>query len=1140
MRRRLFALTLPLLLSCLPLPAAAAGTSTGADAGKSAGADAGKSAKPAKGDASKDAASKEAGKDDKDKKDEKKWDVANPPGTWTPVSIDTTETTWSDVDISPDGKTIVFDMLGDIYAVPSEGGNARALTEGIPWDTEPRFSPDGKKIVFVSDRGGGDNLWLMSSDGSGAKAVTEEKEHLVHNPSWSADGAYIVAKKDFTTTRSIAAGEIWLFSVGGGGGLVMVERPDGPKAQKNIAEPALSPDGRYVYYSQDTTPGRVWQYDKDSTKQIFVIQRLDRKTGETDAYVAGAGGAIRPVPSRDGKSLAFVRRTPAMTSALYVKDLASGLERPIYDKLDRDLQETDGSQGNTPAYAWTPDGGSIVFWSAGKIRRVDVKTKAVTEIPVHVKAERRVAASLRFPVDVAPDAFDVKMPRWPQMSPDGSKIVFQALGKLYVRDAAAGEPKRLTSQNDHGEIYPAWSRDGLQIVYTTWNDEALGSIRVVGADGASDHAVTSQPGHYEEPQFSPDGKWIVFRKFTEGFLASGDWSMDPGIYLIPAAGGEAKLLTKSGTNPQFGATSDRVYFSDTVEETNLHLKSVNLDGVDVKTHLKSDEATEFALSPDGKWIAFGAKWNAYVAPFPITGKPVDIGSGSKAFPVKQVSKRSGEYLSWSGDSRALHWAHGPTLYTRELKDAFAFLDGAPEKLPDPVEQGVDLKFRVPADKPKGAIALKGAKIVTMKDSASKVEILDDGVVVVRGNRIEAVGPAGRVKIPADATVIDVTGKTILPGLVDVHAHGAFSNEGIVPDQNWGQLANLAFGVTTIHDPSNDTQSVFAAAELQRAGLIVAPRVFSTGTILYGAHSPGATADIDSLDDATFHVRRLKEAGAISVKSYQQPRRDQRQQILAAARDLQMMVVPEGGAKFQPNMTEIVDGHTGIEHATPLVSLYDDVRQLWSQTKVGYTPTFVVAYGGISGENYWYDRTDVWKDVKLMTFTPRFIIEPRSMRRTKAPDEHYNHIKVAEEAHRLRQKGVSIQIGAHGQRAGLAAHWEIWSMAQGGFSPWEALRGATIDGARYIGMDRDIGSIEVGKLADLAVIGGDPLKDIRDSEKVVYTMLNGRLYDATTMDQVAPDKVKRKPFFFEKEGGDTIHPATLSWIEALGEKFGWDH
>jgi len=378
-------------------------------------------------------------------------------------------------------------------------------------------------------------------------------------------------------------------------------------------------------------------------------------------------------------------------------------------------------------------------------------------------------------------------------------------------------------------------------------------------------------------------------------------------------------------------------------------------------------------------------------------------------------------------------------------------------------------------------------------------------------------------VPAGAYVVDGKGKTVIPGLVDVHWHGPFGSDGIVPQHNWVTYASLAYGVTTLHDPSNDTDTVFAASELARAGMITAPRIFSTGTILYGANAP-FTANIDSLEDARSHLRRMKAVGAFSVKSYNQPRRDQRQQVIAAARELGMMVVPEGGSLFEHNMTQVVDGHTGIEHSIPVARIYDDVRQLWKGTQVGYTPTLIVGYGGIWGENYWYDKTHVWDDKRLTGFVPREILDERSRRRVTAPDEEYNHFNNARIATELSREGVGVQVGAHGQREGLGAHWEIWMLTQGGMTPMEALRAATINGARYLGLDKDLGSLEPGKLADLVVLDANPLQDIHNSDDISIVVQNGRVYDSMTLDQIAPDKVKRAAFFFEK-GQPAFAPGT---------------
>ena len=1061
-----------------------------------------------------------------------KWNVNAPTGLTTrQVRIDVDEGTWMNVDVSRDGRMIAFDILGDIYTMPIGGGTPTRIAEGLAYEHQPRFSPDGRRIAFTSDRGGGDNIWIMNVDGSDKRQLTKEDFRLLNQPSWSPDGRFIAAKKHFTTGRSLGTGEVWLYHVSGGAGVPLVKKPN-EQHQKELGEPTYAPDGKSIYFTRNVTPGPIFEYAQNSNTALFEIQRYELETGEVTTAVAGAGGSVRPAPSPDGKKIAFVRRERAR-SKLYVKDLVSGEERKIYDDLDQDVQETWAVTGVYPNMAWTPDSRTLVFWAGGKLRRIDGNGGAATEIPFRVSDTRVVIDALHPQVEVAPDRIHTRMPRWASVSPDGRQVVFETLGKLWVKPAAGGAPRRLVRGNEEEiEAFPTWSRDGRTIAYVGWTDQGLGRIRTVAAGGGTPRQVTAQPGHYARPQFSPDGRTIVFERGQGGFLTSPRWSENPGIYRVAAAGGDPVRVAREGAAPQFGASSDRLFMIVNAAGKR-QLISTDLNGEAKHVHSTGEMVSDYQVSPDGQYLAFRQNYQAFVMPLMPGTQDVAADAKGGALPVTKVSAVGAEFIHWSGGGRRLHWSTGPTVYTA---DAAAMFGSAPpaENAPKfrPPTTGIPLSMDVAADRPSGTVALTGARIVTM--AGANGGIIDDGVIVVRGDRILAVGARGQVSIPAGAKTVDVAGKTIIPGLVDAHAHGPQGQDDLIPQQNWAQIANLAMGTTTAHDPSARAAEIFAASEMQRAGKILAPRTFSTGEIVYGAKAADVYAEINTFEDALAHVRRLKAQGAHSVKNYNQPRRDQRQMVVAAGQREGMEVVPEGGSLFTMDISLIQDGNATLEHNLPVEIFYDDVVSLWTQTKTNYTPTLVVSYGGLAGDPYWRQHMDVWRHPLLSRHAPPALLAAQNVRRTMAPEEDFVDDDTAREAKKLADRGVQVAIGAHGQQAGLGPHWEMWSFVRGGWSPVEALRAGTIAAATSLGYQRDVGSLEAGKLADLVVLDADPTIDIRNSDKVHRVMLGGRLYDPVTMNEVVTGTRARAPYWWEGQGAGSGAAVTTSESHGHGD------
>ncbi|MCH7904324.1 MAG: PD40 domain-containing protein [Armatimonadetes bacterium] len=1042
-------------------------------------------------------------------------------GTET-IEFTTDEVTWMSLDVSPDGSTIVFDLLGDLYTLPIMGGEARKIVGGISFEGQPRFSPDGEKIVFTSDRSGADNVWIADADGDNAKALTKGRNSHYFSPDWTPDGKYIVVSKMIRGQVSVTmlVPTLRMYHVDGGSGLTLSSQASGSGGFSRQFQmgAVASPDGRYVYFAFHNGRPR-----RNAMFPIWQVSRYDLRTGDTQRLTNAQGSAMRPAISPDGEHMVYATRFETQTG-LRVRNLVTHEERWLAYPVTRDDQESVASRDTYPGYSFMPDGKSLIVPVNGKIARIDFKSGKMTDIPFTAKVSVKVNPTVHFDYKVeSGDQVTARLVRWAKLSPSGTQVAFTAFNKLWVQDLPSGEPKRLTQSEGVGEFMPAWTPDGKEIVYVTWSGNG-GSVMKVSADGGTPMKLTHTDAYYSDPAVTLDGKRIVF---TMGNAIDHMFSIEPDgrrdgilpetgdeeiggfgggmgreLVWMPIYGGRPTTIGPArGSSPHFVKDQpERVYLT-----SRGSLTSVRFDGLDRKTHLTVSASTggggggrgggggeAVIISPDGGFAFVSAAGRHYIVTIPPSGdQTLSFSLPGGPAPVKKMSEHGGDYLGWSSDGRSVTWSWGATFYIQDVKS------DEPHETP--------IKVTMPRAKPEGTVVLSGARLVTMNGD----EVIESGDIVVTDNRIVAVGPKGTVAKPAGAKVIDVTGKTIIPGFVDIHAH-LRPPRNVLQLQNWSYLANLAYGVTTTRDPQSGSTDVFSYMDLMDTGQMIGPRIFSTGP---GVFSRSGLTDKDA---AFRYIKRYRDAyNSQTLKQYMSGDRIVRQWIAMACREYSITPTTEGGLDLKLNLTHMFDGYSGHEHSLPVHPLYKDVTEFVARTKTFYTPTLLVAYGAPWTENYFYQHTDVHGNMKLRRFVPHALLDGMTRRRGQwfLPEE-YGHEGIARGLRDVVRAGGRVGLGSHGQLQGLGAHWEIWAMQSGGMTEHEALKCATIFGAEAIGLISDLGSLEAGKLADLIVLDENPLDDIRNTNTIRYVMKNGELFFGDTLDQIWPVRKMLPKMFWQ--------------------------
>jgi Tol biopolymer transport system component len=1031
------------------------------------------------------------------------------------LDLTTHEATWMQLDLSPDGRTILLDLLGDIYALDAKGGTARPVLTGMAFERNPVFSPDGKQFAFISDRSGYTNLWIANVDGTGLRQLSKDGSLAIFSsPAWSPDGQYVYVSH---AVHSTLAFELFMYDKDGGSGVQITKAgsPDNWDERMNAMGAAISPDGRYAYYA--TKRGHTWT---ENDLPNWSIARRDLKSGTDETVIESSGAAMHPALSHDGRLLAYASRF-GQKDGLRLRNLETGEDKWIAFPIDRDGQEGGYYADLLPRFTFTPDDKGLVMGLNGGISRLDIATGKMTPIPfdAHVQLSMGPLTRVAQREDTGP--VHVRVIQAPRQSPDGKSIAFTALGALYVQSLLPGAQPRKVVEAD--AFQPSWSADGRSLAYVSWTARDGGHVWAVPASGGKPKRLTQFAAYYTEPAFSPDGRTVAALRASQydRLRATTEIVQDRAtdIVTMSAGGGGAKLVAHAfgAKQLQFGPDGARLrYYSP------AGLSSVAVDGSDARVDVRIVARAmgqyvgtplpveQVRLNPAGDRALVKAASQLYLVDVPPANgsEPPTINIDTPAIAREKLTRVGADFLDWGKDGRTIGWSVGSTF--RRIATNAAEGAGMAEQKAESFAMPVE----VARDVPKGVVVLRGATVIPMTGDT----VIAGADVVVADNRIVAVGKTGDVQVPAGASVRDVTGKYILPGFVDTHAHWFEIRRGVQERGHWDFAVSLAYGVTSGLDVQPFTTDIFAYQDMIDAGMMLGPRAWSTGPGVF------VNSEIHSKQDAMDVLTRYRDHYRTrNIKSYMIGDRAQRQYMVEAAKELGMMPTTEGASDLVLNITHAIDGFSGNEHALPVSPLREDVVQIYAKSRISYTPTLSVLYGGGPALFNYIITKRPQDDPKLRHFTPEGILSGKLRNRHWMPPEAQSYQLFAADALKIQRAGGLIGIGSHGEIQGLGYHWEMEAYASGGATPMEVLRSATIGSAEVIGHPDDVGSLEPGKFADLLILDADPLADIRNTQKIGAVMKNGRLYDPATLDEIWPVARKNGAAWFADEGPVVAKP-----------------